>query len=132
MSSYAVYLIPVAYAPAMNRIMNDYNQDQGDNIAQPASVTGNDPATHKFGGMYVDDTWLGVFQNFGTTPYVPAGGYPLFEGAELETSEADALAAQAQLTLFVTTDPNDQGQLPGLAFAAMQSATGLQKIEPPL
>lgn len=125
MTSYACNLIDMAHEGPMNRIMNDYYQDSGDNLSQPLSATGADPATHRYGGVYVDDAWLAVFQNFDTAPYVPRDGYPLADG----TTEQQALDAQAAFQCFVQTKQGDSSSLPTLAQVAMFSATGLKLIE---
>lgn len=119
--SYAIFISPVAEAPAMADILNDYDQKS---LLVSMSATGQDPVTHRAGGDYVDAGWLAIFQNLASAPYVPTNGYPLAGG----TTEAQALSAQAVFDVTVRTREDD-GSLPGIVSTAVFLATGLQKIE---
>lgn len=124
MSSYAIYVIPDAHKAAINLVLNLLWSDSGDNISQPLSSDGQEPATHWFGGQPVSAASANELQTLGDNMPVPSEGWP-YEGV----SEQAAIDAVAALYINVNTG-EDAETLPEQNRTTVFAALGLQRIEP--
>jgi hypothetical protein len=52
---YLILAATVGHAPTVNAALNEVFPDAGDNLSQPLSPTGSLPATHLYGGLFVQD-----------------------------------------------------------------------------
>lgn len=130
MPHYAVSVIPAEHKQAMNRLVAMIEGEDvllSENITQQASAGGEAPPTHWFGGRFVDQAWLDVYQNLGDDLPSPEGGWPLVADGAVALSAGDAEAAVAALYVNVSTG-EDIAQLPQQNLASVLAALGLQRV----
>lgn len=138
--TYAVLVIPSAHKTAVNRLiamMEGEDLELSENLSQPANADGSytDPenvgadATHWYGGLYVGEQWLMVYQNLSTLLPAPEGGWPLMQGETVVLTEQEAAEAVAALTIQTTTGP-ESWEMPQQTLTAACSALGIVPIEP--
>lgn len=127
-SHYGISIIPDAQKNAMNVVLAlRANEDptQSENISQPASATGSDPATHWFGGRQYSDAELLVLQDPGN--HIPDADWPV-AGVSGDVSLADAQAACAALYTMVHSAESFTTGLAAQTLSSALGALGLQRV----
>lgn len=122
--SYCILVIPDEHKGPINRVLNALFGDSGDNLSQPLSANGADPATYWYGGWPVTAEQANQLQGLGDNMPVPDGGWPY-----MDVTEEQAVAAVAALYLNVNTGPTAE-DLPAQNRATVFAALSIQPIVP--
>lgn len=123
MNHYALYAIPAPHANAANRLFNVVYDDAGNNLSQPLSADGQEPATYYYGGKPVTAEEAAMLQGLSAALPTPAGGWP--HGG---VSAAEAQAAADNLEILVRSGPNSE-ELPEEARNALFADLGVQLVD---
>lgn len=123
-----MYLVPIEHGPAINRLFNVVNGDEGDNVSIPMSADGNEPATHIMMSRPLTDTEAASYPYSKTATWsLPAPHvWPLPGGV----TEAAVTAAAESAKIATLEDPENTETLPMRTYALISEATGLVRIIP--
>lgn len=123
MASYAILVIPDEHKAAMNRTLNVLFADSGDNLSQPLSADGQEPASHWFGGWPVSAEQANRLQTLAADLPEPDEGWP-YEGVSEEAAEAAAAA------IYININTGEDAEaLPEQNRTTVFAALGLQRVE---
>ena len=128
MSRWCMYLVPIEHGPAINRLFNAVNGDEGDNVSIPMSGDGSEPATHIMMSRPLTDEQAASYPYSKTTPWSLQAPHtwPLAGGV----TEVAVIAAAESATIATLEDPDNTETLPMRTYALISEATGLVRIVP--
>lgn len=124
---YAVVVIPVAYVTPGNLVMAIHNGDDpavSASFSMGANPSGSfdDPATHRYCGMYVDEAWVNAVSTFATNLPDPSPN----TWATWGISEADAIEASEHMHLQITVTQDGVPPSPQVTLNAALTALGIK------
>ncbi|WP_371346104.1 hypothetical protein [Ancylobacter sp. IITR112] len=128
MSRWCMYLVPIEYGEAINRLFNVVNGDEGDNVSIPMSADGLEPATHLMMSCPLTDVQAASYPYSKTAAWSLPSPYtwPLAGGV----TSTDVSNAAESAKIATLEDPENTETLPMRTYALISEATGLVRIIP--
>lgn len=119
-----IFIVTEEHKVTINKVFEAMNLGP-DNIAMPASVDGQEPATHRYGHAWADEAtsvaWLALGEGVLPTIVLVDGVW----GRDGLPTEQEAITATTGFTISVATG----GVIPTEHLVGILSGMGLQQVE---